>query len=109
MAAAVGIHSATSDSYQIEVFRRAYIIQRRADGKPDSQIISEIRQIDQQWQIDLILSDGDLIASTKPYQLIRRDSCKTMTARTSSRMSSECQDRRTAQRAKLRAAGIEIE
>ncbi len=61
--------AARGDAKIIETFRRAYIVQRQADGKTEDQIASEIAKIDRTWQIDLAVSGGDLMASTVPNQL----------------------------------------
>jgi hypothetical protein len=92
------------------LIRTAYITQRRADGKPDSQIAAEIREIDRDWAIDLALSRGDLDRSTKRQKLYTED-CDLILyshARTHERVVA-CEARHRDQRRLLLEAGIELD
>jgi hypothetical protein len=93
------------DDRQTEVFRRAYIVARRADGKSDAQITNEIMQIDIEWHIDLVLSDGDLMASTVPNQLETLDCGR---YRNNPPKEADCRQLKADQRERLRQAQIRL-
>jgi hypothetical protein len=93
------------DDRQTEVFRRAYIVARQADGRSDAQITNEIMQIDIEWHIDLVLSDGDLMASTVPNQLKTLDCGR---YRNNPPKEAQCKQTKTEQRERLRQAQIRL-
>jgi len=93
------------DDRQTEVFRRAYVVARRADGKSDAQITNEIMQIDIEWHIDLVLSDGDLMASTVPNQLETLDCDR---YRNNPPKEADCRQKKADQRERLRQAQIRL-
>ena len=96
------------DDKIIETLRRSYIVQRQADGKPDEQIAAEITKIDREWQIDLTLTRGDLMASTKPWQL-RVSNCDPDLAEIQSEpIDPGCQERWKAQLLFLKEEGITL-
>ena len=96
------------DDKIIETLRRSYIVQRQADGKPDEQIAAEITKIDREWQIDLALTRGDLMASPKPRQL-RVSNCDPDLAEVQSEPNdSGCQERWKAQLLVLKEEGITL-
>lgn len=93
------------DDRQTEVFRRAYIVSRRADGRSDAQITNEIMQIDIEWHIDLVLSEGDLMASTVPNQLETLDCAR---YRNFPPKEEKCKQTKAEQRERLRQAQIRL-
>jgi len=103
---AISDHIASQrDDEIVAMVRRAYIVQRRADGIHDEQIRSEIPKIDRNWHIDLVLSEGDLMASTSPNQLNDRN-CEVIAVVSSRR---KCQESRAAERQVLRDAGVSFD
>ncbi len=103
-------HSLASprDDEILTIVRRAYIVQRRADGKSDVQITDEIRVIDREWEINLVLSKGDLFASTRPGQL-NTQNCRAGSKRGELGPRRRCEAEQKAQRQLLDAAGIELD